>query len=314
MSLRAVLIIALGIASGTFAVFGGRMWGVTPIEDAVAVPETVAVVIAKEPMELGFTIKEESVETREWPKDLVHPAALLSTDKAIGRVTLSTILAGELILDGKLAPEGVRRGAGGLVRVGMRAYTIMATSAASSVAGLILPGDLVDLILAIEGSRNNAAGNSTFTLLQNIEILAVNQRMESAGDLVPKLQSVTLLVTQQQAEVLALAQRAGNLTLSLRNPEDKVIVDNEPISLATIQQLRRFATSGQVPTDGTSDEPQSDMAAEDAGGEGSSGSWVAQTGDSSAGPSGGSRKFSRSTIRTIRGSLSGDVPITISNN
>jgi len=314
MSLRAVLIIALGIASGTFAVFGGRMWGVTPEADAVAVPETVAVVIAKEPMELGFTIKEASVETREWPKDLVHPAALLSTDKAIGRVTLSTILAGELILDGKLAPEGVRRGAGGLVRVGMRAYTIMATSAASSVAGLILPGDLVDLILAIEGSRNNSTGSSTFTLLQNIEILAVNQRMESAGDLVPKLQSVTLLVTQQQAEVLALAQRAGSLTLSLRNPEDKVIVDNEPISLATIQQLRRFATSGQGPTDGMSDEPQSEMAAEDADGEVSSGSWMAQTGDSKAGPSGGSRKFSRSTIRTIRGSLSGDVPITISNN
>jgi pilus assembly protein CpaB len=149
MSIRSVLIIALGIASGTFAVVGGRLWGPKPSTGQVPEVKTVPVVVVKEPMGLGFTIKPELVEVKQWPVELVPPGAITDIAKAEGRVSLGSLAPGEVLLEAKLAAEGVRRGAGGMVRPGMRAYTILATSAAASVAGLILPGDQVDVEEAV---------------------------------------------------------------------------------------------------------------------------------------------------------------------
>lgn len=339
MSVRSVLIIALGIASGTFAVVGGRLWGPKPSTGKMPEVKTVPVVVVKEPMGLGFTIKPELVEVKQWPVELVPPGAITDITKAEGRVSLTSLAPGEVLLEAKLAADGVRRGAGGMVRPGMRAYTILATSAAASVAGLILPGDQVDVIMSLETSPNDpAGGGSSYTLLQNVEILAVNQRLDSPADDRPeaKLSSVTLLVTQQQASLLGLAQRSGNLSLSLRNPEDLSIQEIEPISLAAIKGLHQIAAADmdsaskpnpghQLVAERSADENISEgdedvVISSDGGVEGESrsadqsadgadGSDVATKGVKSANVK---RKLSQSVIRTLRGNQSGSVAITIS--
>jgi Flp pilus assembly protein CpaB len=339
MSIRSVLIIALGIASGTFAVVGGRLWGPKPSTGPVPEVKTVPVVVVKEPMGLGFTIKPELVEVKQWPVELVPPGAITDVAKAEGRVSLVSLSPGEVLLEAKLAAEGVRRGAGGMVRPGMRAYTILATSAAASVAGLILPGDQVDVIMSLETSPNDpAGGGSSYTLLQNVEILAVNQRLDSPADDRPeaKLSSVTLLVTQQQASLLGLAQRTGNLSLSLRNPEDLSVEEIEPISLAAIKGLHqigaRDADTASKPGQGqrlvvdhSADESVSEgdedvVISSDGGAEGgvSNREGSADVAEESDGATESvksvstNRKLSQSMIRTLRGNQSGSVAITIS--
>jgi Flp pilus assembly protein CpaB len=50
-----------------------------------------------------------------------------------------------------------------------------------------------------------------------------------------QVRSVTLLVSPEQAALLDLGQNLGNLTLSLRNPEDRMDADTRPATLADIR-------------------------------------------------------------------------------
>jgi Flp pilus assembly protein CpaB len=201
----------------------------------------------------------------------------------------------------------MRRGAGSLVKPGMRAYSIQATNAASNVAGLILPGDRVDVILSVDSSSGDRAeGGTSYTLLQNAEILAVNQRLDAPADDRPetKLATVTLLVTQQDASLLGLAQRSGSLSLSLRNPEDELIAEQSPISLSSLRGLPQVTGVAGAETD----VDQAGFAGDAVGpGVGSVG-LVQETSEPV------DSNTAKSAIRTLRGTQSGSVAITISKN
>ena len=87
------------------------------------------------------------------------------------------------------------------------------------VAGFILPGNRVDVLLSLGeiSGTNETGGGSTITLLENIEILAVDQKMDAPSDNkvdTKDLRSVTLLVTPQQANRLDLGQNKGMLHLA----------------------------------------------------------------------------------------------------
>lgn len=303
MSMRSITIIALGVASGTFAVVGSRMWNASNTALAPPAADVVRVLIAKQSVDIGAIIKAEAVEIKDWPKAMVPQSVITDPAKAVGRVALSALVPGELVLDGKLAPEGMRRGAGALVKPGMRAYSIQATNAASNVAGLILPGDRVDVILSVDASSGDrAAGGTSYTLLQNAEILAVNQRLDAPADDRPetKLATVTLLVTQQDASLLGLAQRSGSLSLSLRNPEDDLVAEQSPISMSSLRGLPPAWS-------GAGSEAESDGAS--AGIMGAGPDPVEPSGSAAA-----ASNTSKSAIRTLRGTQSGSVAITISKN
>jgi pilus assembly protein CpaB len=202
--------------------------------------ETVQVVVAKINIPRGMLISGELVKTRDYPKDLIPAGAILKAEDAINRSAFASMVKDEPMLDSKLSPKG-QRGLASLVTGGMRAFTIT-TNVASGVAGFILPGNKVDVLLTVQGSGTNdfTGGGSTTTLLQNVEILAVDQKVEapaenkvSAND----LRSVTLLVTPSQAAKLSLGQSKGTLHLTLRNPEDQGPAKVRPTTVHDIQFL-----------------------------------------------------------------------------
>jgi pilus assembly protein CpaB len=123
----------------------------------------------------------------------------------------------------------------------MRAYSVKVPDVAQGVAGFILPGNRVDVLLSvgeISGGNNDTGGGSTTTLLQNVEILAVDQKMDAPADNkvdTKDLRSVTLLVTPQQANLLDLGQNKGMLHLSLRNREDTLAARTQPATLADLR-------------------------------------------------------------------------------
>jgi pilus assembly protein CpaB len=179
------------------------------------------------------------VTVRKWPKEMLPEGAISRTTSARGRSALVPILAGEPLLDKKLASKDAGRGLAALVPKGMRAYTIQASKAPSSVAGFVLPGNRVDVLLNLRGSHDDdTGGGSTTTLLQAVEILAVDQELDAPADNkvdVASLGTVTLLVTPEQAALLDLGQHMGQLTLSLRNPEDMAESKAHPAILADIR-------------------------------------------------------------------------------
>lgn len=238
MSLRALVITLLGIACGFLSAFGVmKMNNASESSAAAAAAPKVAIVVAKTAIERGMAITPESLEMRDWPEELLPSGSLTSMEQATGRVAGGKIVPGEPVLDAKLAAMGAHKGAGNLVTLGMRAYTIVTNNPASSVAGLILPSDRVDVILTVSSSSNDKTGGGTSsTLLQNVEILAIDKLLEAPERASSEsLTSVTVLVTQRQASLLGLGQKMGTLTMSLRNPEDNNTAETAPVTLAELR-------------------------------------------------------------------------------
>jgi pilus assembly protein CpaB len=247
VSLRSILIVVLALVCG-----GSAAVGITSMRDApppAPKPETVSVVVAEVDVPRFTTLSPQALSTRDWPKNNVPPGAFASVEEAVGRVASAPLVKGEPILDARLAPRGAGRGVAAAIPKGMRACTIQTPNVATGVAGLLQPGYKVDVILTVSGQAANdgAGGASTLTLLQNVEILAVDQRVDAPADHridAKELRSVTLLVTPDQAAKLDLGQTRGTLHLSLRNPEDDTQVST---SRTTLTQIGLFPERQAAP-------------------------------------------------------------------
>jgi len=237
MSPRSGLIMIWALAFGGSAAVGVNKYLTSKPGVVYRGVETVPVVVAAVDIPRGASITAGLVKTRDYPKEILPSGTLAKVDDALDRSVFFPLVKGEPVLDGKLAPKGAKRGMAALVPNGMRAFTINTPSVASGVAGFVLPGNKVDVLLTMEGKH----GSITTTLLQNLEILAVDQRTDAPIDnrVDPnQLRSVTLLVTPDQAAKLGLAQNKGALHLSLRNHGDDQLAITSPARLAELEGYR----------------------------------------------------------------------------
>ena len=224
-------------------VFGlSAAWGVYSLDRSKTVveeAETVDVVVAKTNVPRGKTVTFDTVEIRKWPKNMLLSDAVVKLDDAMDRTVAIPLVKGEPLLQSKLTPKGAGRGMAALIPPGMRAFTIQSPNVATGVAGFILPGNKVDILLTFsDETTDRSGGGSTLTLLQNVEILAVDHLIDAPDEnrIDPKdLRSVTLLVSPSSAARLTLGQNKGTLQLSLRNPEDDV---TDEVEQATLKGIR----------------------------------------------------------------------------
>jgi len=236
-----MMVVALALVCGLAAAVGIRAIRQQP---AVAAVETRAVVYAAADIQRGETLKAEMLEVRQVPLDQVPANALDKEAEALERVAHMPMLKGDVIADAKLSPKGSGSGMAALIRPGMRAFTIQTPSFSSSLAGFLLPGNRVDVLLTMVtqgGPDDEMGGAATTLLLQDVEILAVHTTVNTpaANKMDPnEARSVTLLVTPEQASLLDLGQNKGTLHLSLRNPKDKGTSGTKPAMAADLQLPR----------------------------------------------------------------------------
>ena len=89
------------------------------------------------------------------------------------------------------------------------------------VAGFVVPGMRVDVLISGSPPGAAALGGVTKTLLQNLEVLSAGQNFQKDAEGKPvSVQVVNLLVTPEQAEMLSLASTQTTIQLVLRNPLD----------------------------------------------------------------------------------------------
>jgi pilus assembly protein CpaB len=228
VSIRSVLIVVLAL------VFGGSA-AVTVKNLNLQGPGSPSseVVVAAVDIPRGVTVTADMVKARAWPADGVPPGALTKPEDAVGRAARSRMVQGEPLADARLAPRG-RRGWDSLIPQGMQAFTLPVPNVAVVVGGFVLPGSRVDVLLTVGETfalRDMPYGGTATTLLQNVEVFAVDQRPDAldGAKVDPKeIRSVTLLVSPEQARMLAPAQDKGKLHLALRNPHDKVHANSGP--------------------------------------------------------------------------------------
>jgi pilus assembly protein CpaB len=187
--------------------------------------DVVPVVVAAVDLPRGVILTREVLKVREFPKDLVPVGALSKSEDAVDRAVASPLYKDDPLIERKLTPEGAGRDMAAQVPIEMRAYTIQTPNVAPGGAGFILPGNKVDVLLAVGDNvrigANQIDGGTTTMLLQNVEILTVDRKVyapaeNKIGD--KDLRSVTLLVSPQQANLLTLGQKKGHLHLARHDP------------------------------------------------------------------------------------------------
>lgn len=184
-----------------------------------AAPMSAKTLVAAHNLELGMVIREPDIKSVAWPGAL--PAnAVAKPEDVIGRGVTTTIYSGEPIVEARLAPKGAGGGLAAMIPSGMRAVAVRVNDVAG-VAGFVVPGMRVDVLISGNPPSNGGQGTLTRTLLQNIEVLSAGQDFKKDGEGKPVLvQVVNLLVTPEQAELLSLASNQTNIQLVLRNPLD----------------------------------------------------------------------------------------------
>ena len=185
------------------------------------------VITAIETIPARTTITEEMLEYQSIPETEVHPDAILTTAELVGNVTTADIIAGEQILSQRMLTDPESATLSYRVKENMRALTIP-ISEISGIAGYAVPGDHIDILvcyqdLTITDTEEPNASSMVYTQLQNILILEEGIDTEEAGENTGNnISSFTIMVSPEQAEVLAYAIMNGTLQCALRNPVDDV--------------------------------------------------------------------------------------------
>src|SRR5262249_23627523 len=193
----------LALVFGTTAAIGVSKFTRSPAASGTDA-ETVGVVVATKDIPRFTTLTAEMLRVQQFPKDLVPPGSASRVEDVVDRVCDSHLVKDEPVMEAKLTPKGSGRGMGSVIPKGMRAVTITTPNVATGVAGFILPGSKVDVLFTMRSTGqpdDPTGGGLTRTLLQSVEILAVDQRLEAPSDNkvdTKELRSVTLLVTPQQ--------------------------------------------------------------------------------------------------------------------
>jgi pilus assembly protein CpaB len=182
-----------------------------------------SVAVAKVPIPVGTKIISEQIAVVQFPKESTPDGAFDSPAKLIGRVAVTNIAAREPVTEARLAPEGTAGGLSAAIPEGYRAMTVKVDDVVG-ISGFIMPDTLVDVVVVIKPEGNvDFQGPISKIVLQNIKVLANGQNIDRPEDqrTANSVKAVTLLVTPEQAEKLALASSEGKLQLVMRNSIDQ---------------------------------------------------------------------------------------------
>ncbi len=186
-----------------------------------AAPVSVVVTAKQVPPRTALT--REMLATKALPRDFADPSFLTSIDEAVGKMTTVPLAQGEIVYRTKLATKDQKTALAFHIPAGRRAVTL-AVNEISGVAGLIEPGDRVDLILIL--SKEIAARDKARLVVEDIPVLAVVQSMEvreNPGRDLKGYTSLTLAATPEQAVLIGFGEKNGAFKVILRAPNDSAV-------------------------------------------------------------------------------------------
>ncbi len=223
-------VMVLGIA---FTAALGAAWVAKKIVSAPRDVETVEktvgatdVLVAATDINLGDTVRADNLKWQQWPVEGVTPGLITrnaepdAPTQLSGAVARAPFIAGEPIKEQKLIKISEGGVMAAILPSGMRAISTPIREE-TSAGGFILPNDRVDVILSHKiqvGSKQEPVSEA---VLRNVRVLAIGQEIENKdGEKVATGKTATLELTPPQAELLALAQSMGEISLSLRSLAD----------------------------------------------------------------------------------------------
>jgi pilus assembly protein CpaB len=230
MRTRIFAVLALAILAGGGLAYGTYNFMQNAPAKTVATP-TQPVVVAAANLQLGSELKKEDLKVANFPSGQAPEGTFAKPGDLIGRGLIVPVVANEPILAAKLASKEAGAGLPPVIPEGMRAVSVRVNEVIG-VAGYVLPGTRVD-VLATATPTTSRADTTTKLILSNVQVLTAGTRVEDQEKGKPmQVTVVTLLVTPEQAEHLALAATEGKIQLALRNPLDQTSPETRGVRTA----------------------------------------------------------------------------------
>ncbi|MFC1478615.1 Flp pilus assembly protein CpaB [Candidatus Margulisiibacteriota bacterium] len=240
---KKILLLALVLAGiTTFAVF---IYMKSAVKQTVVEEVKKPVVIAKVNIPTKTILKPEMLQVKEIPEQYVPGGVVSSLEDANGKVLIINAIPGQMLFSKDLKEKEANLGLSFIIPPEKRAVSVKVDSAAG-VAGLIKPGDMVDVMVTLHEQ------GKTFTVLQNIQVLAIGQETEmkkKSKGMIGAPTIVTFALSLKDAEKLVLAEHRGPLQLALRSVQDTKEVKTYGTNLRNIipvRTVRTYSTTHRV--------------------------------------------------------------------
>jgi pilus assembly protein CpaB len=246
-----LIILVLALTMGVVAALMARSW-IAQHASAQAETPTLTAVVAATQLAFGTVLAAENVLEIPWAGHQLPEGAFASKAELFKdgrRMAVSTMDKSELVLRTKITAPGQRASLSMLLEEGTRAVTVRVDDV-RGVAGFILPGDRVDVVLLRTETQKGETENSADVLIQFVKVLAIDQLANERQDqpaIATVAKAVTLQVTPDQAQKVLLAGNIGKLSLVLRQPAEGRAADGGRITDGDLGPMRREAAAKPSP-------------------------------------------------------------------
>ena len=238
LALLAALVISLGVTY----VFYVRVMKT----QASSRPKMKSVVAAGVALQPGAPITAENLTLINWPDNVALDGLIEKKEDVTGHVLMYSVAVNDPVLRRDLA-SSTSFGLSAKIPDGMRA-TAVKTNEVLNIAGFVFPGSRVDVLVTLHG-ENSAAGTMTRTVLQNVQVLSTGSKMDPDPNGRPEnVTIITLLVTPEESEKLALAENQGTIQFVLRNGGDSASTNTPAIGIAELTGAAKPPASEPVRT------------------------------------------------------------------
>jgi pilus assembly protein CpaB len=225
---RVVLVLVIAVAMGLLTAY---LVYKSVNKPAVQQAETEEILVARANIGLGEAMTPQHVQLTPWPKPMVPPGSLRAVKDVEGRTARASMVAGEPVLDSKLTAAG----GGGLMPVliptGKRAISILVEQATQK-SGFVVPNSRVDVLVTMAPKGSN--DTESRIVLQDVTVLAADQTVEMKDNKPVAMTTVTMALSPEETERLALAQNQGRVTLALRNIQDTAVISTPGVNTAQL--------------------------------------------------------------------------------
>jgi pilus assembly protein CpaB len=233
--------IGFAVLFGLLAVFLAQTWLNNQAELRMRMLEAQkkteaarTIVVAEKPLRFGDELVAASLREVPWPEGALPPGAFAKIPELVAgkRVVVLPMQANEPVLASKITGPGQRATLSAVIQPGMKAVTIRVNDV-EGVAGFVLPGDHVDVVLTRQVDKDTATND---VVLENARVLAIDQQADATAFKPSVAKAVTLEVEVADAQKLALAATVGTLSLMLRKAGETVADKSRRVTLADLSK------------------------------------------------------------------------------
>ena len=219
---RTAVVVAIAVVVAAIASFGvysaiRRM----PVREVEV--RSLYQVVAAHDMPMGAMVTKDYVKLVPWPASSPVDKGFTTIESVLNRGLITPVVANEPLTEYNLAPLESGAGLPPSIPEGMRAVSLKVNEVIG-VAGFVVPGTHVDVLVTLRRGDDSISR----AVVSDVQVLTAGTRydQQKARDGQPIPTSVvTLLVSPQDAERVALAANEGQIMLTLRNPMDRKLTD-----------------------------------------------------------------------------------------